>query len=74
MVPTNHRNLHQGIGTPRQAIQIRRDLHHHLEQRFGSAVSCYRLLGDQEGRSNLCAVRLSNILLHCHYLRHGCLI
>ena len=74
MVPADHRNVHQGTRPSGQALQIRGDLHHHAEQRFGLAIRSNRLLGDQEGRTHLGAARLSNILLHCHYLRHGCLI
>ncbi len=74
MVPTDHRNLHQGAGPPRQALQIRRHLHHHPEQRFGAIVGSDRVLGDEEGRADIGAARLADLLLHRDYFRDGCLI
>lgn len=73
MVPADHRDVHQGAGALGEAFQVRSDLHHNLKQRLGPAVSGNRLLGNEEGRSNIGAAGLCHIFLHRDHLRYGCL-
>lgn len=74
MVLANNRNVHQGVGAPRKAVQIHSHLYNHAKQRLGPAVGRLRLLGGQKGRADISADRLADVLLHRHHIRHGRLI